>query len=404
MIPAAGSPQVLALHDLDEVRAVLAGIRVSSGGLDIMQRKALFRVIRVTGIDVRAANILKQEMLSRGGEVATSREVYEMGAQTADCIVMGTAAQFERLLPKLKAQPFGLRALAESLQTVLGNYDRPVPTGPPGLDLSDPPVLMGVLNITPDSFSDGGLHLDQDEAVSAGVAMVAEGAALVDVGGESTRPGAPPLSSAAELSRVLPVVKALAERLPGRVSVDTYKAVVAAGALESGASMINDVSALRSDPEMVAVVRDAGCPVVLMHMKGEPRTMQERPIYEDVVAEVYAFFLERLNWAVDQGLKEENLLVDPGIGFGKTAGHNLELLRHLGTFRALGRPLVLGTSRKRFLGEILGLEVPEERDEATAATSVIAACQGAHILRVHHVSVNRDAVKVARAVFPSAIN
>ena len=212
------------------------------------------------------------------------------------------------------------------------------------------------------------------------------------------------MPAAVELSRVLPAVRALAERLPGRISVDTVKAAVAAEVLKSGAWMINDISALRSDPEMVAVVRDAGCPVVLMHMKGEPRTMQERPAYEDVVAEVYAFFLERLNWAVDHGLKEENLLVDPGIGFGKTAGHNLELLRHLGTFRSLGRPLVLGTSRKRFLGEILGLEVPRERDEATAATSVIAACQGAHVLRVHQVSVNRDAVKVARAMFPAAVN
>jgi dihydropteroate synthase len=404
MIPAAGSPQVLALHDLEEVRAVLAGSRVSPAGVDIMQGKALFRVVRVSGIDVRAANILKQEMLSRGGEVATSREVYEMGCQTADCIVMGTATQFERLLPKLQAQPFGLRALADSLQAALGNYDRPIPPSPPGLDLSDPPVLMGVLNLTPDSFSDGGRYLDQDEAVAAGVAMVAEGAALVDVGGESTRPGAPPVPAALELSRVLPAVKALAEHLPGRISVDTYKAAVAAEVLKSGAWMINDISALRSDPEMVAVVRDAGCPVVLMHMKGEPRTMQERPVYEDVVAEVYAFFLERLNWAVDQGLDEENLLVDPGIGFGKTASHNLELLRHLGTFRSLGRPLVLGTSRKRFLGEILGLEVPRARDEATAATSVIAACQGVHILRVHQVSVNHDAVKLARAVFPAAVN
>jgi dihydropteroate synthase len=198
------------------------------------------------------------------------------------------------------------------------------------------------------------------------------------------------------------VVKALAAELPGRVSVDTYKARVAAEALKAGAWMVNDVSALRMDPEMVAVVRDAECAVVLMHMLGDPRTMQERPMYKDVVADVYAFLLERLNWAVDHGLKEENLLVDPGIGFGKTLDHNLKLLRHLGTLRSLGRPVVIGTSRKRFLGNILGLDEAAQRDEATAATSVIAACQGAHVLRVHRVRLNREAVKIARAVFPSA--
>ena len=157
---------------------------------------------------------------------------------------------------------------------------------------------------------------------------------------------------------MLPVVKALAAALPGRVSVDTYKAPVAAEALAAGAYMINDISALRMDPEMVAVVRDADCPVVLMHMLGEPTTMQQAPAYEDVVEEVYAFFVERLNWAVDHGLKEENLLIDPGIGFGKTTAHNLEILRNLAAFRSLGRPIVVGTSRKRFLGEILGIDEP----------------------------------------------
>jgi dihydropteroate synthase len=162
--------------------------------------------------------------------------------------------------------------------------------------------------------------------------------------------------------------------------------------------MVNDISALRMDPEMVAVVRDAGCPVILMHMQGVPRTMQEAPAYGDVVEEVYAFLVERLNWAVDQGLKEENLLVDPGIGFGKTTAHNLEILRNLAAFRSLGRPLAVGTSRKRFLGSILDLPDPQTRDRATAATSVLAAWEGAHIIRVHEVGVNREAVDVARAL------
>jgi len=232
----------------------------------------------------------------------------------------------------LKAQPFGLRALAGSIEAALRNYDEVQPSGPAGLELGDHPLFMGVLNVTPDSFSDGNEHGDVEAAVKAGLAMAEEGAALIDVGGESTRPGAGPVPADEESKRILPVIKALASSLPGRVSVDTYKAKVAADALESGAYMVNDISALRMDSEMVAVARDAECPVVLMHMLGEPRTMQQNPEYGNVVQELYEFFVERLNWAVDKGLKEQNLLIDPGLGFGKTTAHNLEILRDLAAF------------------------------------------------------------------------
>jgi len=372
--------------------------RVSEGGIKIMAKKALFRVVSVSGLSVRAAGILKQEMLARGGEVAISREVYETSGELADCLVMGTVGQFERLMPKLKMQPFGLSRLADALDTALHNYDAPVPVGPPGMDLSDGPLLMGIVNVTPDSFSDGGDRNELSVAARAALRMAEEGAALIDIGGESTRPGSDPVSAKDEAARVLPVVEALAAELPGRISVDTYKAGVAAQALERGAYMINDISALRMDPEMVAVLRDAGCPVVLMHMLGEPKTMQQDPHYDDVVDEVYAFFLERLNWAIDNGLKEENLLVDPGLGFGKTTSHNLEILHNLQTFRSLGRPVVLGASRKRFLGEILSIDDPKGRDSATAAITVLAAAQGAHILRVHRIGPNLEAVRLARAV------
>jgi dihydropteroate synthase len=396
--PLEGGPQVLVLRDVAEARAALGHIRVSGAGIDIMEKKALFRVVRVRGLDVRAANILKQEMLSRGGEVATSREVYELHGGAADCLIMGTLAQFERLLPKLKQQPFGLRRLATGIEAALRHYEERTPAGPAGLDLGEAPLFMGVLNVTPDSFSDGGSYQGLEEAVKAALTMAGEGAALVDVGGESTRPGSDPLSADEETARVLPVVQALAPDLPGRISVDTYKARVAAKALEAGAYMINDVSALRMDPEMVAVVRDAGCPVILMHMLGRPKTMQDAPVYGDVVEDVYAFFVERLEWAVANGLKEENLLIDPGLGFGKTMEHNLALLRGLGAFRSLGRPVVVGASRKRFLGAILGIDNASERDDATAATTVMAVCSGAHIIRVHRVGVNRDAARVALAV------
>lgn len=367
-------------------------------GLKLLDKRAMFRVVRVSGVGIREVNILKQELTSRGGDVAVSEDLLAWMRENGGCLLMGTVAQFERLLPRLKGPDLGLQDLAESVETALRNYDVSTPASHPRLPLIHAPLLMGILNVTPDSFSDGGLHLDLDSTVMLGLEMVARGATFVDVGGESTRPGAEPVYELEELKRVMPFVQALARSLPGRVSIDTYKARVAAEALAAGAFMVNDISALRMDRDMVAVVRDADCPVVLMHMLGKPRTMQDEPVYRDVVEDVYAFFLERLNWAVDNGVKEENLLIDPGIGFGKTTTHNLELLRNLEAFRSLGRPIVVGTSRKRFLGEILGIEAPRERDMATTATTAMAVMGGAHIVRVHEIPHNLQAAQVARAV------
>jgi dihydropteroate synthase len=398
MIPADGFPQVLVLRDLAEVRAALRRADISDIGIKVMDKRSLFRVVLLSGIGIRAVNILKQELLSRGGDVAISEELFEWTREDGDCLLLGTLAQFERLIPRLKAPTLGMLDLACSIEAALRNNENPLPACSPGIVLTDAPLLMGIVNVTPDSFSDGGLHADLETTVGFALDMVAEGAAFIDVGGESTRPGAEPVSAAEESERVLPVVKALAPSLPGRVSVDTYKARVAAEALAAGAYMVNDISALRMDPDMVAVVRDAQCPVVLMHMLGEPRTMQQDPTYRNVVQDVYKFLVERLNWAVDNGLKEENLLIDPGLGFGKTTAHNLELLRSLATFRSLGRPIVVGASRKRFLGEVLGIEDPQGRDAATAVATTMAALAGAHIMRVHEIGPNRDAIRLVRAV------
>jgi dihydropteroate synthase len=398
MIPAEGSPQVLALKSIAEVQAALGRAGVSDVGLKVMDRRAVFRVVRVSGLGIRAVNILKQELTSRGGDVAVSEDLFQWMKEDGGCLLLGTLAQFERLLPRLKGPDLGLQDLAASIEAALRNYDDPTPPCHPGLHLRQAPLLMGVLNITPDSFSDGGLHRDLDSTVLHGLEMVARGAALVDVGGESTRPGAGPVFELEELRRVMPVIQALARSLPGRVSIDTYKARVAAEALAAGAFMVNDISALRMDREMVAVVRDADCPVVLMHMLGKPSTMQDNPVYRDVIEGLHAFFLERLTWAVDNGLKEENLLIDPGIGFGKTTAHNLQILGNLEAFRSLGRPIVVGASRKRFLGEVLGIEGARERDVATAATTAIAVLAGAHVIRVHDIAINSEAAGIARAV------
>jgi dihydropteroate synthase len=256
--------------------------------------------------------------------------------------------------------------------------------------------LMGVVNVTPDSFSDGGLYLDPEAAIAHGRELAAAGAEILDVGGESTRPGAEAVSEEEELRRVVPVIRGLRE-LDCELSVDTSKAPVAAAALDAGAAIVNDVTALRADPGMAALCAERGATVVLMHMLGEPRTMQDDPRYEDVVAEVRAFLAERLEAALAAGIAEERIWLDPGIGFGKTAEHNMELLRRLGELRELGRPLAIGTSRKSFIGRLDG-SAAGERLGGTIASSVLAAVEGAAVLRVHDVAEVRQALTVATAI------
>ncbi len=258
------------------------------------------------------------------------------------------------------------------------------------------PTLMGVVNVTPDSFSDGGLYLDPEVAIRHGVELVEAGAAILDVGGESTRPGADPVEAEEELRRVVPVIEGLSGG-DAEVSVDTSKAVVAAAALDAGAGIVNDVTALRGDPEMAALCAERGVTVVLMHMLGEPRTMQDEPRYDDVVESVKAFLAERVEAAMAAGIDEERIWLDPGIGFGKTAEHNLELLRRLGELRDLGRPLVVGTSRKSFIGKVDG-SAAGERLGGTIASSVLAAAEGADVLRVHDVVEVGQAMAVATAI------
>jgi dihydropteroate synthase len=259
------------------------------------------------------------------------------------------------------------------------------------------PKLMGVVNVTPDSFSDGGLFLDAEAAIAHGRQLAGQGAEILDVGGESTRPGAEEVDAATERARTEPVVAVLAAA-EHTVSIDTSKLSVAEAALDAGAEVVNDVTALRRDPEIGALCAERGAGLVLMHMQGDPRTMQESPVYDDVVGDVKGFLAERMQVAVDAGVAEERIWLDPGIGFGKTLDHNLELLRRLGELRDLGRPLVIGTSRKSFIGKIDGSAVAD-RLGGTIASSVLAAAEGADVLRVHDVAEAAQALKVAGAIF-----
>ena len=261
------------------------------------------------------------------------------------------------------------------------------------------PVLVGILNVTPDSFSDGGEFLDQEKAAARASAMLDEGAHVIDVGGESTRPGSDPVSPEEEIGRVVPVIQAiLAERPDAVISIDTYRAQTAEVAIEAGARMVNDVTALRGDGRMAKLVAEAGCPVVLMHMLGEPKTMQRDPRYNDVVREVRDFLRERAEYAISAGVDPENIVLDPGIGFGKTTEHNLALLHYLDAIVDLGFPLLVGASRKGFVGSITGSQDARERVFGTVATTVLAYERGATLFRVHDVRANREALAMAEAV------
>jgi dihydropteroate synthase len=261
---------------------------------------------------------------------------------------------------------------------------------------------MGIINVTPDSFSDGGRYLGAAEAIGHGRQLEREGASILDVGGESTRPGAEPVPAATELNRVMPVIEGLVDAgTRARISIDTSKAQVAAAALEAGATMVNDVTALRAAPEIAGLVAQHGAQLCLMHMLGTPRTMQRDPRYGDVVSEVKRFLEERLRFATDHGVAEERILLDPGIGFGKSTEHNLELLRRLPELVAIGRPVVIGASRKGFLGRLTGRTDPSDRLAATVAANVLAYERGARVFRVHEVAPAIDALIVAAATVAS---
>jgi dihydropteroate synthase len=265
------------------------------------------------------------------------------------------------------------------------------------IPLSDHPLFMGIVNATPDSFSDGGRFLQADAAVEHALGLVSEGAALLDIGGESTRPGSEAVPVEQELERVIPVIARLAEATSVPISVDTCKAEVARRALRAGARIVNDISGLQFDPEIVNVCRDFGAGVVCMHIQGTPRTMQVDPKYDDVVEEVYRYFAERLDSLTRAGLSAESIVLDPGIGFGKTAEHNLELLAGIPRLRELGRPVLIGHSRKRFVKRVLGRNV-DERLFGTIGISLAAAVRGAQVLRVHDVAASRDAWLAFQAV------
>ena len=264
-------------------------------------------------------------------------------------------------------------------------------------DLSQRTFIIGILNITPDSFYDGGRFSNVDEAVRQGIKMAEEGADIIDIGGESTRPGSEPISLEEELSRVIPVIERLSQEIKTPLSIDTYKSIVAKKALDSGASMINDISALRFDPEMKKIPAEYEVPIVLMHIKGTPKNMQENPYYDDVMKEISFYLKESITIAKDSGIKEDKIIIDPGIGFGKRLEDNLDILKNLSMLKSLGKPILVGPSRKSFIGKVLDLP-PEERLEGSLGALAVAILNGANLVRVHDVKESSRVAKLVDAI------
>lgn len=398
VIQASRRMRFICVDTVSEAVAEMRRIGADEYSLDVMAPKALGRMVKLERVSSPAANILKQEMLSLGGDAAVAREVITGRAEVSDVLLMGTLKQLKGLAAKISNQPFGLSRIAQEFKALLEGAETPAPyrleCKEYRLNLISRTHIMGVLNVTPDSFSDGGRFYAFDRAVNRAKQMVEEGADIIDVGGESSRPGSEPIGVDEELTRTLPVVERLVQELNVPISVDTFKSQVARKALEAGAHMINDISGLKFDQEMGSVVSHYDVPLILMHIKGRPKDMQINPTYDDLISEMFSSLQESVGRALQAGVKRERIVIDPGIGFGKTVEHNLQILRRLREFTSMGYPLLVGASRKSFIGGVLGLGV-DDRLEGSLAAAAVSILHGAHILRVHDV---KPTVRVARLV------
>jgi dihydropteroate synthase len=392
----------LAVTSLPEAEDCLKKIGVEPYGIASMGTKMSHLNLLIEGLKPKVANIIKQEMLSLGGDAAVSRGSVDCSIEKTDVLIMGTGKQVLRFIEKVALQPFGLKAIASDLRELLRNLSKEsfqLKTPRRAIELARRTLIMGVINATPDSFSDGGTINSEEEGLRQAMKLLGEGADILDVGGESSRPGAEPVPLREELRRVVPLIRRIARETGIPVSIDTTKAEVARQAIDAGAEIINDITALRGDGRMAKVAASAGVPVILMHMRGTPSTMQKEDLsYGSLIGEIRDFLEDRIEKASSSGIQTDNLVIDPGIGFGKNVDDNLRLLRHLGEFKALGRPICVGVSRKHFTGKITGVTRPAERIEGTAAAVTAAILNGANIIRVHDVGIMKRVAAMADAI------
>jgi dihydropteroate synthase len=398
------SPRLLLITSLEDAAREMEKIGVSPGGVRAMAGKARTVAVKVAGASCPMAHVLKQQMLSLGGEAAVHKDVITHAVESADIILLGTHVQLAALAEKLSYQPFGLQALGEGIaslvETLAPKRHTVLRARTHLLDLGSRVHVMGILNVTPDSFSDGGHYLRPMAALDRAREMIEQGADIIDVGGQSSRPGSRPVLEEEELKRIVPLVERLREEWNGPISIDTYRAHVAEEALKAGAAIVNDITAMTSEPGIAEITSryDAAC--VLMHMQGTPDTMQSNPCYDDLMGEIALFLSEAIGRATSAGIGDDQIVIDPGLGFGKTTNHNLTVLKHLPELAVLGKPVLVGPSRKRFIGKVLDLAV-DDRLEGTLAACAYAVAQGTRILRVHDVGPVVRATKMVEACLSS---
>jgi len=392
--------RILSLASPGDCRTELARVGVDPAAIPIFLAKRDTLAILLEDLPCSTANIIKQTALAQGADCAMHRDVIRGRKRRSNVILFATRRALGRIGERLSEQPPTARACAERIRSLIRQHDNPhcvLKVRNVSLDLSERTYFMGIVNLTPDSFSDGGRYLDPNQAVVHARKLIDSGADFIDLGAESTRPGAESVSARQELARLLPVLRDLRKRTDRFISVDTYKSEVARVCLQAGADVINDISGLRFDPKLAAVIARAGAASVVMHIKGKPRTMQRKPTYQDLMGEICEYLSGSIARAAKAGIPQEQVIVDPGIGFGKSVEDNFTILRRLGELKSLGQPILVGPSRKSFIGAALDLPV-EERLAGTVAASVMAVANGASILRVHDVKEVKQAVVVAERI------
>jgi dihydropteroate synthase len=395
--------RVVEARSFAELAREIEGTESDPEGVGIMTRNGRVFPVALDGVSLKASPLLKQELLAAGADAAHARGIADHSAADSRVLLLATWSQYQRVLPKLRRQPFRLRQLADEVEAALRNYTSRAPRTVPGahraLVIGERTLVMGVLNVTPDSFSDGGRFSDPPHAIARAREMVAEGAALIDIGGESTRPGATPIPWEEEWRRVGPVLTEFASTSTVPVSIDTRSPEVARRAIAAGADIVNDVSGLAA-AGMREVVAESGAAAVVMHMRGTPATMASLTVYEDVRRQVFEELGRSVEDAEAAGVPSSRILVDPGLGFAKTPAQSMELLAHVGELRSLGYPVVVGASRKSMIGALTEVASAADRLEGSLAAAVVAALQGAHIVRAHDVAATVRALRIADAARP----
>ncbi|MGD0279192.1 MAG: dihydropteroate synthase [Smithella sp.] len=393
--------RTIKIENPEEAAAIFRKIGVDPYGIEAMARKTMNINILLEKQPCKIANIIKQEMLSIGGDAAVARGSVSCSIPASDILMMGTIKQILTLAAKIEKQPFGLNFIAREIFEILKNTvqnEYVLKTCRRKITLGRKTMVMGILNVTPDSFSDSGLFYSPQKAIEHGLRMADEGADIIDIGGESTRPGSRSVPVNIELKRVLPVIEGLAKKIKIPISVDTKKAQVARLAVDSGAEIINDISALNGDRNMAETIRETHAAAILMHMRGKPKNMQKGSlVYDNLMGEITDYLKQSSEKALKAGIEKECLVIDPGIGFGKTPEDNYKIIKNLSGLKALGMPVLIGTSRKSFIGKITGGK-PDERTEGTAATVAAAIMNGCHIIRVHDVAAMKKVAAVTDAI------